>query len=62
MSRILGCRRLRKASAGPFQEMSSSSGRAEAIFRQVLTEFLMNNPEPAGDIFLSIPVFKVFAK
>ena len=38
------------------QELSSSSGRAEAIFWQGLTEFRLNNLEPARDIFLSIPV------
>nr|MQY76213.1 tetratricopeptide repeat protein [Spirochaeta sp.] len=38
------------------QKLSSSSGRAEAIFWQGLTEFRMNNPEAARDIFLSIPV------
>lgn len=38
------------------RELSSSSGRAEAIFWQGLTEFRLNNPEAARDIFLSIPV------
>jgi len=38
------------------QELNSSSGRAEAIFWQGLTEFRLNNLEQARDIFLSIPV------
>jgi len=38
------------------RELSSSSGRAEAIFWQGLTEFRLNNLERARDIFLSIPV------
>lgn len=37
------------------QELGSSSGGAEAIFWQGLTEFRLNNPEAARDIFLSIP-------
>lgn len=37
------------------QELSSSSGRAEAIFWQGLTEFRLNNLKTARDIFLSIP-------